>query len=309
MARINPKVSVVMGVHNGASSLGSTINSILEQDGVDLEFIVVDDGSSDDTPSILSDLASRDARLRVIHQERGGLTRALMRGCAEARAPYIARQDCGDISLPERLKIELALLESHGEVALVSCATRYVGPGGEWLYDAAVSPEQADHGLLALDLRTIHGPAHHGSTMFRRDIYEKVGGYRKEFYFAQDLDLWTRLAERGRHVALPEILYQATFALNSISSLHRERQIECAQAIFECARSRRAGQSEASGLSRAALIRPRAQKPRRMDMAAALYFVGGCLRQHGDRRARQYFLQALRTHPLHWKSALRLLLA
>ena len=80
----NPDVSVVMSVYNGASNLAATMDSILSQEGVELEFIVVNDGSTDRTGEILDDYARRDGRVRVIHQENTGLTRALIRGCAAA---------------------------------------------------------------------------------------------------------------------------------------------------------------------------------------------------------------------------------
>src|SRR5438445_3821400 len=88
-----PEVSVVMGVYNGASHLAATLDSILSQDGVELEFIVVNDGSTDESAEILNCYASRDSRVRVIHQDRAGLTRALISGCDAARGEFIARQD------------------------------------------------------------------------------------------------------------------------------------------------------------------------------------------------------------------------
>jgi hypothetical protein len=205
------------------------------------------------------------------------------------------------------LRDELQAMESPREAVLVSCGTRYVGPRGESLYDTIVSEDDATAGLLTLDAKRLLGPSHHGSTMFRRDLYEQVGGYREQFYFAQDLDLWTRLAERGRHIALPGLLYQAGFAPGSISSLQRRRQFASAEIILECARLRRAGLSEAPAIARAGLIRPDGRNAGGSDVARALYFVGVCLRKRGDPRARRYFRDALRANPLHLKSAVRLL--
>ena len=249
----HPQVSVVMSVYNGADFLADSVRSILSQEGVDFELIVVNDGSSDSSAPLLDRFAEADSRVRVIHQDNRGVTRALVRGCALARGTYIARQDCGDLSLPGRLLNELRAMESEAGTALVSCATRFVGPQGEPLYDVAVSEADAMAGLLTLELQNLRGPAHHGSTLFRRDLYERVGGYREQFYFAQDLDLWIRLAEIGAHKALPDLLYQATFSPRSISSLQRRRQIASARIILECARLRRAGLSEVAGDRRARL--------------------------------------------------------
>ncbi len=87
-----PEVSVVMSVYNGAGSLPATLQSVLSQEGCHFEFIVVNDGSSDASGRILDEWSARDARLRVIHQANTGLTRALIRGCSEARGEFIARQ-------------------------------------------------------------------------------------------------------------------------------------------------------------------------------------------------------------------------
>src|SRR5262245_12696845 len=102
----NCDVSVVMSVYNGASSLSVTMNSVLSQAGVDLEFVIVNDGSTDGTGEILDDYALSDSRVRVIHQKNTGLTGALILGCAAATGEFIARQDVGDTSLPGRLAFQ-----------------------------------------------------------------------------------------------------------------------------------------------------------------------------------------------------------
>ena len=107
------EVSVVMSVYNGALNLTPSMNSILSQEGVSLEFIVVNDGSTDNTGEILDDFARRDPRVRIIHQENSGLTRALINGCGVATGEFIARQDAGDLSLPGRLARQLDVLRKR----------------------------------------------------------------------------------------------------------------------------------------------------------------------------------------------------
>lgn len=303
-----PTVSVVMGVYNGGATLRETVRSVLAQKRVDIEFIIVDDGSTDSTPALLEELARGDARIRPVRQENAGLTRALILGCTKAQGKYIARQDCGDLALPGRLLAQVGAMEANPGAALVSCGTRFVGPEGEPLYEVAIGEDNATAGLMTLELNQLRGPAHHGSTLFPRDLYERVGGYRADFYFAQDLDLWTRLVEYGPHVAVPGFLYQAVFNPGSISSLQRSGQVGCAKILLECARLRRSSRSENAALARARLIRPDARNAPAKDLASALYFVGMCLRKRGDARAIRYFREALRANPVHIKSALRLLL-
>src|SRR2546430_3305175 len=129
-----PRVSVVMSVYNGAAHLAATLDSILAQTLSDFELIAVDDGSTDGTLPILAVYARRDPRIRVITQENRGLTRALIRGCEEARAPLIARHDAGDLSDPRRLEEQVARFDVSAELAFCSAWTAFVGPEPEPLY-------------------------------------------------------------------------------------------------------------------------------------------------------------------------------
>ena len=220
-----PAVSVVMGVYNGAATLRETLHSILAQQGVDFELIVVDDGSTDDTPAILDATTG----IRVIHQQNQGLTRSLVTGCREARAPFIARHDCGDRSHPDRLRKQLDLITSDADIVVVSCSTQYVGPEGESLYVVSSNGDEVRRSLLHDGVDSIRGLTHHGTAMFRRDVYFDAGEYRPQFRFAQDLDLWLRMAQRGRIEFVPEVLYEARLEPNAISGLHRKEQVESAR--------------------------------------------------------------------------------
>jgi glycosyltransferase involved in cell wall biosynthesis len=178
-------ISVVMGVHDGGSTLAATIDSILAQTETDFELIAVDDGSTDGTAEVLAHYGERDARVRTIRQDNAGLTRALIAGCAAARGTYIARHDAGDLSDPRRFAVQKRLLDTDAETVFVSCATHYAGPELEPLYVARPtgSALAAAHVLdLTLPHALTDGPTHHGSVMFRRDAYERAGGYRPAFY-------------------------------------------------------------------------------------------------------------------------------
>jgi glycosyltransferase involved in cell wall biosynthesis len=304
----SPDISVVMSVYNGATHLHKTIDSVLAQEGVSLEFIIVNDGSTDETPRILEEYAGRDTRVRIIHQENQGLTAALVHGCGAARGAYIARQDAGDISLPGRMAKQLSFLKQNPGAAFASCGTRYVGPRGEHLYDVNQDSADATTNLITLNPEEIRGPSSHPSTLFSRNLYELVGGYRLAFYFAQDLDLWIRLAEEGRHVVIPEVLYEASVTVESISGRHRKEQIELTRMILKAASLRRNGMSEQHVLKQAERIRPVGRhSDGRLVRARAFYFIGSCLRRRNNPRAAYYFRQALKSYPFHLKSAVRLL--
>lgn len=298
------KLSVVMAVYNGAAALTRTLDSIFAQSESDFELIVVDDGSTDSTPDVLASYV--DPRLRVITQTNTGLTRALVRGCAEAKSRVIARHDCGDRSHPDRFRKQLALLSSNAENVLVSCATSFEGPGGEPLYVVRANGDEVRRSLLQDGLDRIRGLTHHGSAMFRLDAYHAAGGYRPELYFAQDLDLWIRLAALGRIAFVDETLYTAHIDVTAISSINRTKQLEISRLILAMRdQPARAGEL----LARAATIRPTHKKRSRRAEARALYFIASCLRRQRDSRWRDYARRARARNPFllrAWALLLRL---
>src|SRR5437867_8481589 len=181
------KISVVLPVYNGAPHLAETIESVLGQSESDFELIAVDDGSTDATADILGAYASRDGRVRVIRQDNAGLTRALIRGCQAPQAPLIARQDCGDISRPERFRRMLTLFSERPTCVVAAGECEFVGPEKERLYTTTHATKDLREALLHARIdRVVSLPAGAGAVM-RAEAYRKAGGYRPEFYFAQDL--------------------------------------------------------------------------------------------------------------------------
>jgi glycosyltransferase involved in cell wall biosynthesis len=300
-----PEVSVVMSVYNGASDLTVTVDSVLSQEGVEFEFIVVNDGSSDQSDQILNEYAQRDSRLRIIHQKNTGLTRALIHGCDAARGEFIARQDAGDISLPGRLKSQVAILRGQIDCVFVSCWTDVVGPKGEFLYTsrgtgAASSPinilsPQAEWGV-------VDGPAHHSSVMFRVKQYALCGGYRPEFYFGQDWDLWYRLSSLGTFCMLQKRLCLCSITLGSISASRQAEQLRFARLSRKALLARQAGQSDRPVLEEARQLLSSVEKraSARRDRAAANYFVGKCLLDNHNKAAFAYLLATVKEYPLHF---------
>jgi tetratricopeptide (TPR) repeat protein len=148
--------------------------------------------------------------------------------------------------------------------------------------------------------------------MFRRATYEAAGGYRREFRFGQDWDLWYRLSERGRFCMIGDTLYRARVGVGDISTTRRAMQDRFAQLSLRALRARASGQSDE------ALLREAQRESASCDLAAderdlrlaaadASYFLGECLRRNGNLpRARDYFLLAIEKRPWHAKAWLRL---
>jgi glycosyltransferase involved in cell wall biosynthesis len=292
-------VSVVMGVYNGREEIAATLDSLFAQEGVTFEIVVVDDGSTDGTAELLDRIAAPDPRLRVLHQPNAGLTVALRLACSAAKGTYLARQDSGDLSDPKRFTLQKAALDASPDVVFVSCWTRYVAPAGEELRidrGAGFSDEPVALIDLSREWGVIGGPTHHGSVMMRRDAYEAAGGYRPEFYFGQDWDLWYRLAERGRFQLLASALYTARIAPTSISSRWRDLQKDLAQLSLAALRARANGDDEQPILDRARKIRPDG-RPSKDNRADGLYFIGEALRRRGNGAARTYLFQAIAARP------------
>ncbi len=295
------KLSLVMGVYNAGPELRETLDSILGQTFTGFELIVVDDGSA-------HPVQIADPRVRVIrHEQNRGLTRALIDGSAAARGEYIARHDAGDVSLPTRFEKQVALLDAAPDVAFVSCFTQFIGPEREPLF-VHRGGERAAEPIPILDLSAEHGvidgPTSHGSVMFRRDAYNRAGGYRAEFYYGQDWDLWYRLAAVGKYQCVQEVLYQMRVMPEGISATARDEQMAIARLSHEALRARMEGRSEEPILTRAALIKSRSK--RLGARSRGLYFIGEALRRNGDVRARRYLLQAALSCPVLPKPWLRL---
>jgi glycosyltransferase involved in cell wall biosynthesis len=306
MARA-PAISVVMAVYNAEERLDATLDSIRGQRGADFEAVIVDDGSTDGTASALDSCAARDSRVRVIHQENRGLTRALIAGCATARGTFIARHDAGDRSLPERLAKQHGLLAGNRELVFVSSWTELVGPEDESLM-IAKGTGRAREPVSILDARerwrVIDGPTHHGSVMFSREAYERAGGYRAELYVGQDWDLWYRLAALGKFQMIEEVLYVARLTPNDLSVTAKDQQDRIARITRAALDARLRGEDDSAIIARAAAIRPRAKRSR-YRRAAGLYFIGEALRRNGNSLAGRYFTRAIAASPFYWRAWLR----
>lgn len=305
-----PEVSVVMSVYNGAAFVGRAVESILSQEGVELEFVIVNDGSTDASGEILHAYARRDPRIRLIEQRNIGLTRALGRGCAEARGSLIARQDADDVSLPGRMRAQMDVLRRHEDVVLAFPWIRSIAPGGEVIGEYTTTAE-IDETTRVLRERMIGVPAH-GSVMFRRDAYERAGGYREEFYYAQDLDLWLRLAWEGRVAPVPAFLYELQHAPGSISSDRREVQRQFAELALSCYRARRGTGRDDEVLERVARLREAARRragepATRLHAATTYLLIGASLESRGSPDAISYYAKALAAWPLSvrvWRATL-----
>jgi len=197
-----PIVSVLLPVFNGSEYLRESIESILDQTYTDFELILIDDGSTDDSPEIMRQFD--DPRIRQYQQENVGLAKTLNRGIELSRGEFIARQDQDDVSLPERLLKQVDFLESNQNCALV----------GSWaeILDGSNRTERyhkhpTNSSTLKFEL-LFNNPFVHSSIMIRKGVLERLGGYCTDpkYQPPEDYDLWARIARHYEIANIPEVL-------------------------------------------------------------------------------------------------------
>jgi glycosyltransferase involved in cell wall biosynthesis len=237
------RASVLIGAYDSAATLPAAIDAVLAQTVSDLELIVVDDGSRDESAAIAE--AVDDPRVRVLRMGRNvGIARSLNAGIEVARAPIVAVQDADDLSDPERLERQLAVLEASLDTAVVGCRMREVDAEGRQL-----APRTS---FAAGDVRAAlmrFNPIPNTSAAFRRDAVLGVGGYDPRYRYAMEYDLWLRLAERWRVVTLDEVL--ATRVMGGANVAARAERAQTREAVLIRARAlaRRRTLRGASGLA------------------------------------------------------------
>lgn len=193
-----PPVSVVMPVHNALPYLDISIASILGQSFGDFEFLILDDGSTDGSLERLREWSRRDRRIRLVEGfGRSGPVASSNRVVEEARAPLIARMDADDLARSDRLELQLRALAEHPDAVLIGTLYDIIDSRGRQV-------RQADYARLVR--RSPFAPFGHSTILFRRDAFERSGGYRTEAARWEDVDLYLNMAQVGRILVVAQPL-------------------------------------------------------------------------------------------------------
>jgi glycosyltransferase involved in cell wall biosynthesis len=186
-----PDISVVMPVYNGEKYLKEACDSVLNQSYENFEFIIVNDGSTDESESII--MQYDDPRIRYVRQANTGIGGALHNGCNLARGKYVARMDADDICSPNRFQIQKNFLDVYEDYVLVGHAVTYIDEFGKSL--GRSFPYTSDRAIRKkFDLGS---PICHPSVMMRLSAYNSCGGYKK-LELLEDLNLWMELSKYGK---------------------------------------------------------------------------------------------------------------
>lgn len=233
----SPAVSVVLPVYNAERYVAQSIESVLSQTFTDFELLIGDDCSSDRSLDIINHYAAQDARIRVIQNPEnygGGKTRNRL--IAEAQGTYVAAMDADDISLPDRLALQVQFLNDHPEVVCLGGAHDLIDGDGRLLTRLHLPEQNEEIQSLAL---AGHGSICHPCAMIRRTVLQELGGYDEAMISAQDLDLWLRLGERGQLANLPDAILKYRLHSNSVSHNRSIEQRQNARIACERAWQRR----------------------------------------------------------------------
>ena len=265
-----PEVSVVMPVWNGAKYLREAVQSIITQSFEDFEFLILDDGSTDETPRILEHFARRDSRIRVIDLAHEGIVTALNRGVAEARGDWIARMDCDDIAHHQRFAKQMRALKETPGAALCHTAIKQIG---EPQFRTKLPRFPRSQAMVAARL-CYQSSIVHPTVVFSKGAFLNVGGYHSEERHAEDYGLWGRMWSVGKFVGINEPLLQFRVHGGSISKQMADVQAALTKAIAQrhCAEFMGLNQSEAQRAHGAITEAKREKRP-----SEWLWFVSRCL--------------------------------
>ncbi len=219
-----PRISVIMGVYNDASYVRKAIDSILNQTYKDFEFIIINDGSTDDTAEILA--TYDDPRVINIAQNNQGLVASLNRGIKKAKGTFIARQDADDYSEPDRLEKQMLFLGDHKNTVVLGSSMKVMDNGGRIRHKHHVLLAEAE---LKQEL-LLRSPFAHGSVIFNKKAALQVGMYKQDFWPAEDYELWLRLSKFGDFANINEPLYVYRENTLGISLSNKKLQL---QKIYE----------------------------------------------------------------------------
>ena len=247
MLKKNLEISVLMSVYNGEKYILDAIKSVLNQSYVNFEFIIIDDGSTDNTLSIIKSFS--DNRIKLIQNKKNlGLTKSLNIGLEAAAGKYIARMDADDICDPERLSLQLNYLNNHPEIGVLGTDIELINKVGKKFNSKKNIKSLNIHNSIAYIFNTQKPKSHnlciwyllfkncfyHPTVIFKKDVIIEAGGYKAKR--SEDLDLWSRLFLKTKFANLKSSLlyhriHDTQTSLDRSSKEFNER-IEARKRIF-----------------------------------------------------------------------------
>ena len=283
-----PRVSIIIPVYNGAATIDRALASVFAQTFTDYEIVICDDGSTDDTPSVL---ARYGDKVRVVRQANRGLPAARNAAVAASRGELLALIDHDDEWLPNRLDVAVTAMNADPEAALLYSDMIVVNEAGEEFRRSQIGLDTA-HAPTMDEMLACIWPITPSTVVMRRDAFDRAGGFCEELISAEDIHFWLLMREQGHFIFLPDRLVRFTYGQLFPKVLNRDIG---PTAIVDLIRARYG--HRADGLVKD-FIRHRV---RMIANAGVVEMSRGNLTG-----ARQCFVRVLKYDPLHLKSYLRL---
>lgn len=224
-----PAVSVCMPVYNASRYLRECIDSVLSQTFVDFEFLIVDDGSDDDSAAIVESYA--DPRIRLIRREHGYIA-SLNCLLDEARGRYIARMDADDVMLPDRLRLQFDYMEAHPDVDVLGGGAITIDEESKTKQNQEGEAEHTDWQITLKDLVEMNRLTHPTVCMRMETLRRLNASYEKEYIYAEDYRLWSALARESARImvlSVPVLLYRESSG--QVSARHYDVMRNTAQLV------------------------------------------------------------------------------
>jgi glycosyltransferase involved in cell wall biosynthesis len=298
----SPKVTVLMPVYNAGRYIREAISSVMEQSFTDFELLIVNDGSTDDTLTVINTFS--DARIRVISQENKGVAAALNNGLRHAGAPYIARFDADDICYPDRLQVQYDFMTAHTSYSIIGSAVDYVDVAGNYVFTYRPAGSSSQE-MMRLNARVC--PFIHSSVFYKKEAVMSAGGYNEYAYTFEDHLLWASLLKKENACNLQQVLIKVRLNPESVTidekwrtRLFRKIKYE---ALDKCSISKDEGlQLLAIGKKQHA---PHIKEGAYYALLGKKYLWNN----YQPSRARANLLRTVSISPLHFKNYLLLLLS
>ncbi|PZX52084.1 glycosyltransferase [Algoriphagus chordae] len=243
----SPLISVVLPVFNQENFIAETIESVLNQTFSDFEFLILDDGSTDNSASIIRDYASKDSRISAFYEDSTGRSNATNNLIAKAKSGWIAFLDADDIMLPERLDKQYSFHLANSIVDVSSCHCYYINASGKQLgIQRHSNLSSVEDCLTKFDSLEFVQCAITG-LFSKKEVFGKVGGLNSKYWPCDDFEFFNRLIDhRCVLVIIQEVLMKYRIHASAITVSKPLETFEKIGFVMECITDRRLGKAEIS---------------------------------------------------------------
>jgi glycosyltransferase involved in cell wall biosynthesis len=212
MERNKPDITVLMPAYNAEKYIGEAISSVLQQTFINFELLIVNDGSTDNTATVIRSF--NDARITIINQSNQGVAAALNNGLKAAKADYIARFDADDICLPERLRVQFDFLSKHPDYIVAGSDADYIDMNNEFVF-SYISPAYTNEEIQKKKYITC--PFVHSTIIFKKTAVLEAGGYNVHAHTFEDHLLWPKILKEGKGYNLSQTLVKVRLNPGSVT--------------------------------------------------------------------------------------------